>query len=158
MMMRRGLTAAGLVLTAVVLVAGGRAQPARTSPTQHLCGAVDKQFIRAAALSNTQLAMLGHDYMAGDLGPKSAIAQADDAALAIEVTAPHDPSLKLTRVLMRGMLVEYGRAIHAQWKGGNPGKHMYRSYSLANYAHQVLTDAQPKLEPQGCSVGELLAQ
>jgi hypothetical protein len=157
MMMRRGLTAAGLVLTAVVLVAGGRAQPARTSPTQHLCGAVDKQFIRAAALSNTELAMLGADYMKGELGPKGAIAQTTNAALSLEVTAPRDPSLKLARVLMHAMLLEYGNAIHAQWKGGNPGKHMYRSYSLANYAHQVLTDAQPTLEPQGCSVAQLLA-
>jgi hypothetical protein len=144
-------------MTAVVLVAGGRAQPARTSPTQHLCGALDKQFIRAASLSNTELALLGQDYLSGSLTAKAAIAQTGNAAIALDVTAPRDPSLKLARVLMHGMLVEYGRAIHAQWKGGNPGKHMYRSYSLANYAHQVLTDAQPLLEPQGCSVGDLLA-
>jgi hypothetical protein len=157
-MMRRGLTAAGLVMAAVVLVAGGRAQPAKTSPTRHLCGAQDKQFIRAATLSNLQLSMLGQDYVSGHLTAKDAIAQTGNAALGIKITEPRDPSLKLARVLMHGMLVEYGRAIHAQWKGGNPGKHMYRSYSLANYTHQVLTEAQPVLEPQGCSVGGLLAE
>jgi hypothetical protein len=157
-MLRRGLTAAGLVMTAVVFVAGGRAQPAHTSPTQHSCGAVDKQFIRAAALSNTQIAILGQDYLNGDLNAREAIEQTDNAALGIKITAPHDPSLKLARVLMHGMFVEYGRAIRAQWKGGNPGKHMYRSYSLANYAHQVLATAQPMLENEGCSVGGLLAE
>jgi hypothetical protein len=145
-------------MTAVVLVAGGRAQPARTSPTQHVCGALDKQFIRAASLSNTQIAMLGQDYLSGDLNAKDAIAETGNAALGIEITAPRDPSLKLARVLMHGMFVEYGRAIRAQWKGGNPGKHMYRSYSLANYAHQVLAGAQPQLQAVGCSVGDLLAE
>ena len=144
-------------MTAVVLVAGGRAEPAKTSPTRHSCGAVDKQFIHAAALSNTQLAMLGQDYVSGSLTAKDAIAQTTNAALGIKITAPRDPSLKLARTLMHGMFVEYGRAIRAQWQGGNPGKHMYRSYSLANYTHQVLADAQPTLATQGCSVGDLLA-
>jgi hypothetical protein len=145
-------------MSAVVLVAGGRAQPAKPSPIQHMCGALDKQFIRAAALSNTQIAMLGQDYLSGGLNARDAISETGNAALGIRITAPTDPSLKLARVLMHGMFIEYGRAIRAQWKGGNPGKHMYRSYSLANYAHQVLTEAQPTLQSQGCSVGDLLAE
>lgn len=157
-MLRRGLTAAGLVAAAVVLVAGGRAQPARTSSIKHLCGAQDRQFIRAAALSATEVSMLGQDYVSGDVDAPRALGEARNAALGIQITSPRDPSLKLARVLMHGMLVEYGRAIRAQWKGGNSGKHMYRSYTLANYANQVLTEARPYLEPKGCSVADLLAQ
>jgi hypothetical protein len=145
-------------MAAVVLVAGSRAQPAKTSSTQHVCGAVDRQFVRAAALSSTELALVGQDYLSGDLPAADAISQTRNAALRLSVTAPRDPSLKLARVLMHGMLVEYGKAIRAQWKGGSPGKHMYRSYSLANYAHQVLADAEPTLQRQGCPVGDLLAE
>jgi hypothetical protein len=39
-MLRRGLTAAGLLLVTVVLAAGGRAEPARPH-AEHTCGALD---------------------------------------------------------------------------------------------------------------------
>jgi hypothetical protein len=141
-------------MAAVMLIAGGRAEPAAPS-TLHSCGALDRQFIRAASLSNVELTMLGQDYADG-VEPTTVIQGARNAALRVKGTSPQDPSLRLARVLMRGMLAEYGRAIHAQWKGGNPGRHMYRSYSLANYAHQVLTAAEPALTKQGCAVGDLL--
>lgn len=145
-------------MAAVVLVAGGRAQPAKTSSIAHHCGAQDRQFIHAAVLANTQIAMVGQDYVSGDIAPGDAVAQTRNAALAIRITDPRDPSLKLARTLMHSMAVEYGLALRAKWKGGNPGKHMYRSYSLANYANQVLTDARPALDAAGCSVGELLSE
>ena len=155
-MLRTGLTAAGLVLAAVVLVAGGRAEPAHTS---HLCSAQDKEFINAAALSTTALTLLGEDYQAGRLSPKLAIAQTRNAELGIRNTDPRDRSLTLARTLMRGMMVEYGRAVRAQWKGtGDASSHMYRSYSLANYAHEVLVDAEPALDGLGCSVAGLLQE
>jgi hypothetical protein len=154
-MLWRGLTAAGLVIVAVVLVAGGRAQPAQTSTT-HFCGAQDRQFIRAAQMSNVEIVMLGQDYTAGRVAPAEAIQSARNAALRVKSTTPRDPSLKLARVLMRGMFTEYGRAIRAQWKGGDAGRHMYRSYSLANYAHQVLETAEPALAKRGCSVADML--
>lgn len=153
-MLRRGLTAAGLVLAAVVLAAGGRAEPARTGT--HICSALDKQFLRAATLSTTSITLIGQDYQSGALTAKEAIAQTRDADLGLRATSPRDPSLKLARILMRSMYGEYGRAIRAQWKGGDAGKHMYRSYSLANYAHQVLNDAEPALAKQGCSAAALL--
>ena len=157
-MLRRGLTAAGLVVAAVALVAGGRAEPARTSGVSHVCGALDKQFIRAAAISNASVELLGHDFVVGDLSAPDALSQTREAALGIRLTEPRDPSLKLTRTLMHGMVVEYGRAIHARWKGGNASAHMYRSYSLANYAHDVLIEAEPALSHEGCSLAELLPQ
>jgi hypothetical protein len=157
-MLRRGLTAAGLLVAAVALVAGGRAQPARTSNVIHVCGALDRQFIRAAVLSNTSIELLGQDYVVGDLSPSEALSQTRDAALGLRLTKPRDPSLKLTRSLLHGMVVEYGRAIRARWKGGDAGMHIFRSYSLANYAHDVLADAEPQLAKRGCPPGELLQQ
>lgn len=157
-MLRRGLIAAGLLVAAAALVAGGRAEPARTSGVTHICGALDKQFIRAAVLSNTSVELLGRDYIGGDISARDALAQTREAALGLRLTNPRDPSLKLTRSLMHGMVVEYGRAIRARWKGGDAGSHMYRSYSLANYAHEVLTDAEPALARQGCPLAELLQQ
>ena len=155
-MLRTGLTAAGLVLAAVVLVAGGRAEPAHTS---HYCSAQDKEFIHAAALSTTALTLLGQDYQAGTLSAKQAIAQTRNAELGIRNTSPRDRSLKLARTLMRGMMVEYARAVRAQWKGtDDAGSHMFRSYSLANYGHDVLVDAEPSLERLGCSVAALLQE
>jgi hypothetical protein len=153
-MLRRGLTAAGLVLAAVVLVAGGRAEPARTAA--HSCSALDRQFLHEAALSAAAVALVGQDFQGGAISPKEAVEQMRQAELGIGLTAPRDPSLKLARVLMRGMYNEYGRAIRAQRKGGDAGHHMYRSYSYANYAHQVLSDAEPVLAKKGCSAAALL--
>lgn len=158
-MLRKALTAAGLLLAAVVLVAGGRAEPARTA--SHSCGALDKQFLQAASLSSASIELLAQDYQSGSLSPKQAIEQTRQAAIGIRITSPRDPSLKLARVLMGAMYEEYGRALRAQWKGNeanghDAGSHMYRSYSFANYAHQVLKDAEPALEKQGCSVAALL--
>jgi hypothetical protein len=33
---------------------------------------------------------------------------------------------------------------------------MYRAYGLANFARDVLAEAQPALQPQGCDVAALL--
>jgi hypothetical protein len=157
-MLHRGLTAAGLVVVAVVVMAASRPQSAKTTPIQHVCGALDRQFIRAAALSTAELALLGQDYLAGNMSARDALAQTRNASLRLNVSAPRDPSLKLTRILMQEMLDEYGKAIQAKAKGRSPGRHIYRSYSFAYYARQVLTDARPLLEPKGCSVGDLLAE
>jgi len=156
-MLRRGLTAAGLVIAAVVLMAGGRGGAAGHTTAAHSCTALDKQFVKAASLSSTSIMLLGQDYSAGDVEPKDAIYETQQAMIGIDITDPQDASLKLVKSLMHGMFVEYGRAIRAQWKGkGDPGEHMYRSYSLANYAHQVLLQAQPGLEAKGCPLADLL--
>jgi hypothetical protein len=157
-MLRTGLTAAGLALAAVVLVAGGRAEPAHTGTT-HRCGAQDRQFVHAAQLGSSELSIAGDDYQSGALTAKEAIAETRDAQIALVNTSPLDPSLKLTKALMRGMMQEYQRALRAQSKGtADAGLHMYRSYSLANYAHQTLVDAQPALDKLGCDVGPLLQE
>ena len=47
-------------------------------------------------------------------------------------------------------------AVTIQAKGGDAGERMYRAYGLANFAHDVLTQAQPALFKRGCDVGPLL--
>jgi hypothetical protein len=154
-MLRTGLTAAGLVLAAVALVTGGRAG-AQPTHVRHTCTATDKQFIRAAALSSMTLMMLGQDF--GGSSPKEALAETRQADLSVGNTHPNDSSLKLVQTLLHGMLVEYRRAIRAQANGGDSGTHMYRSYSFANYGHQVLVAAAPALDQLGCSVSDLLQE
>jgi hypothetical protein len=155
-MLRTGLTAAGLTLAAVVLVAGGRAEPARTA---HRCGAQDRQFVHQAELSSQSLTVIGQDYQSGATTVKQAIAATRDAETGIENTSPQDPSLKVARSLMRGMMLEYQRALRAQSRGkGNASAHMYRSYSLAAYARQVLVDAAPALDGLGCPLTQLLQE
>jgi hypothetical protein len=69
---------------------------------------------------------------------------------------PTDPSLEQTRRLMIGMLTEYAKAVRIQARHGDAGPHMYRAYGLANYAHGVLSKAQPALAARGCDLSALL--
>jgi hypothetical protein len=57
---------------------------------------------------------------------------------------------------MRAMFLEYGRAIRADQKNKNPGKYIYRAYGLANFAHDVLSQAKPALAERGCDISPLL--
>jgi hypothetical protein len=54
------------------------------------------------------------------------------------------------------MFQEYGAAVTIQSKGGDAGERMYRAYGLANFAHDVLVQAQPALSKRGCDVAALL--
>jgi hypothetical protein len=54
------------------------------------------------------------------------------------------------------MFTEYGRAIQARSRHRDAGPHMYRAYGLANFAHEVLVQAQPALKAQGCDIAPLL--
>ena len=57
---------------------------------------------------------------------------------------------------MRSMFVEYARAVRLHAKGKDAAAHMYRAYSLANFAHGVLEQAQPGLARHGCNIDDLL--
>ena len=54
------------------------------------------------------------------------------------------------------MFNEYGEAVRLQSEGKEAGERMYRAYGLANFAHDVLAQAQPDLLERGCDVGPLL--
>jgi hypothetical protein len=152
---RLGLTAAGLlaVLTlALTVVNTGTARPSLA----HTCTATDRQFIQEARTTMAELGLWGGQYESGDARASEVVDEAQQAAKHIRVMAPTDPSLEQTRRLMIGMLTEYAKAVRIHARHGNAGPHMYRAYGLANYAHGVLSKAQPALAPRGCDLSLLL--
>jgi hypothetical protein len=83
--------------------------------------------------------------------------EAKDAAKRITYVKPLDPALKQSQKLIDGMFREYSRAVTlAAKERDRAGIHMQRSYGLANFARDVLLQAQPELMKRGCDVGPLL--
>jgi hypothetical protein len=150
---RFGVTAAGLLLVGVVVATSGRAEPVRSI---HTCSATDRQFLRVAASNVETVQLMGQDYVSGGGDARSVVAAARNAALGIERTAPRDASLKRARVFVHGMFSEYGRAIRAREQGNDSAAHMYRAYSLANFAHSAIDEARPGLTKAGCEISALL--
>jgi hypothetical protein len=146
------LTAAVLVLCATPFLGGC----AHMSSTAHTCSATDKQFIDVTQLNMNMLGYWSSDLATGESQPGEVIAETKDAAIRVDQTAPTDPSLSQTRVIVRSMLVEYWRAIAAHAHHREAGPHMMRAYGLANFAHDVLAQAAPALAAQGCNVSALL--
>ena len=109
-----------------------------------------------ATLNMAALGSLSEDYLHGDAKPADVIDQTQSAVLGLGNTNPSDPALSKTRAILRAMFVEYGRAIRAHARHKNPGRHIYRAYGLANFAHDVLSDAEPGLMKRGCDVTPLL--
>jgi hypothetical protein len=147
-----GLALALLAMGSLVLLLGGNGRAA----VSHTCSATDRQFMSVAQLNMAALGSLSEDYLHGDAKPADVIDQAQTAIVGLRNTDPSDPSLSKTRVIMRAMFVEYGRAIRADAHHKNPGKYIYRAYGLANFAHDVLSDAKPGLMKRGCDVSPLL--
>ena len=153
--MRIGLTAAGLlaVLTlALVLATSGRARPS----TVHTCSATDRQFIETARTNMTAIELWSEQYQSGDANEEDLVGQARAAAKIMRGTEPTDYSLRQTRRLVTGMLIEYAKAVQLQGRHRDAGPHVYRAYGLANFAHTVLVRAQAPLAHLGCDVRPLL--
>jgi hypothetical protein len=150
----RGLSAAACVtlLGACLLAAGCGARAA----IKHTCSATDRQFISTAQLNMTALNLWGQEYLRGDAAPREVVSEARQAARVVSSTRPSDPSLERTKLLMNAMFKEYATAIVAKTKNRDPGRHIYRAYGLANFAHDVLAEAQPQLHEAGCDVSPLL--
>ena len=136
----------------LVLFLGGNSRAA----VAHTCSATDRQFLSTAQLNMAALGSLSEDYLHGNAKPAEVIDQAQNAVVGLRNTSPTDPSLSKTRAIMRAMFAEYGRAIRADAKHHNPGKYIYRAYGLANFAHDILSEAQPALVERGCDVSALL--
>jgi hypothetical protein len=150
-----GALAAALVLALGLGVAVRAGDSA--SRVQHSCGATDKRFIRTAGTNMTALGVWSDGYRSGDISPEDVAREARDAAKRVAYVQPQDPSLKLAQRLIDGMFVEYGEAVSlAAKERTRAGRHMHRSYGLANFARDVLVEAQPALAAQGCDVGPLL--
>ena len=122
----------------------------------HTCSATDRQFLGAAELNMAALGTLSQDYLQGDAKADDVILQTDSAVTSLLNTDPSDPSLSKTRTILRAMFLEYGRAIRADKHHHDPGKYIYRAYGLANFAHDVLAQAEPALAKRGCDVSPLL--
>jgi hypothetical protein len=140
------------VTGSLVLLVGGKSGAA----VIHTCSATDRQFINAAQLNIAALGSLSEDYLRGESSADEVIKQTQTSALVMRTSNPSDPSLTKTRYILRAMFVEYGRAIRADKQRRAPGKHIYRAYGLANFAHDVLAGAKPALAKRGCDVSPLL--
>ena len=136
----------------LVLLVGGKGHAA----IAHTCSATDKQFIGTAQLNMAALGSLSEDYLHGDAKADDVIQQTEAAVSGLRNTNPSDPSLSKTRAILRAMFLEYGRAIRADEHHHDPGQYIYRAYGLANFAHDVLAQAQPALAERGCDVSPLL--
>jgi hypothetical protein len=152
---RIGVIAVALVLAFVVgfAVRGGGAEDALA----HTCSATDKRFIKTAGTNMTALGLWSESYRSGAIDADDVAREARDAAKRVAYVAPRDPSLRLAQRLIDGMFTEYGQAVAlAAKERTRAGKHMHRAYGLANFARDVLVEAQPHLAKRGCDVGPLL--
>jgi hypothetical protein len=135
-----------------VLFVGGNSKAA----VVHTCSATDRQFLGTAQLNMAALGSLSADYLQGEAKADDVITQTAAAIVSLRNTNPSDPSLSKTRAILRAMFLEYGRAIRADKHNHDPGKYVYRAYGLANFAHDVLAQAQQALLKRGCDVTPLL--
>lgn len=147
-----GLVSAVLVLGALMLFVGGTGQ----AQTIHVCSPTDRQFIDVAQLNMASLSSASEDYLHGAAKAASVIDVAATSLQNVKGTHPQDPSLAKTRAILSAMFVEYGKAIRADAEHGDPGKYIYRAYGLANFAHDVLAQAERPLQQRGCDVSPLL--
>lgn len=151
------MTAATLLIVAVAgaAAAAGSAR-APSASLVHTCSVADKHFILSTRLSMAALGDWSTDYLHGEAKAGEVVDQAETAIEAMQNTAPEDPSLRRTRLLLRAMFGEYASGIEASADGQRPGRHIYRAYGLANFAHDILVEAKPALKQRGCDVSPLL--
>ncbi len=124
---------------------------------EHTCSATDKRFIQTATMNMTALGIWADGYRSGEIPAEDVARQAHDAAQRVAYVAPRDPSLRHTQRLIYAMFDEYGNAVSlAEKKRGEAGERMHRAYGLANFARDVLVQAKPDLERQGCRLDALL--
>jgi len=147
-----GLAVAIVAVSSYVLLISGNSNAA----VSHTCSATDRQFLGAAQLNMAALGSLSQDYLQGDAEADDVILQSESAVTSMANTNPSDPSLSKTRTILRAMFLNYGRAIRADKKHHDPGRYIYRAYGLANFAHDVLSQAKPALAERGCDVSPLL--
>jgi hypothetical protein len=148
---RIGVTAAALLLALVAAGCGGS-----KDPLAHSCKAADQRFIQTASVNLTAVGALAADYQHGRAEADEVAVEASDAAVRVTHVTPNDPSLQQAQRYLDAMLHEYAAAVTLHAKGRDAGERMYRAYGLANFAHDVLAEAQPALLRHGCDVGPLL--
>lgn len=148
---RFGLTAAALVLALTAFGCGGA-----QDPLAHSCVATDQKFIATASVNVTAFNALADDFRAGSVEAEEIAEEAFSAADRVANVEPRDPSLRQAQKYLDAMFIEYGEAVTLHAEGKNSGERMYRAYGLANFARDVLAEAQPALQHAGCDVAPLL--
>jgi hypothetical protein len=151
-----GVTAAALLVAFLVGFAVRGGGDDRESAVRHTCAATDLRFIETAKTNMTALGIWAAGYKSGEIEPEEVAKEARGAAKRVGYVDPMDPSLRHAQKLMNAMFTEYGEAVALYAKGKDAGERMYRAYGLANFAREVLLEAQPELAKHGCDVGPLL--
>ena len=67
-----------------------------------------------------------------------------------------DTALRQAQNYLDAMLTEYGEAVTLYAEGKDSGERVFGAYGLANFASDVLAEAQPALQHEGCDVAPLL--
>ena len=156
-MRRIVLYGVGLILASLLglsYAATSRAKP--RGPISHNCAVTDRAFIETAKTNMAAISLWGQEYLDGDAGASDVAGQAERAAKIVGATSPTDPSLTQTRHLLVAMFTEYAKAMQLQAKHRDAGQHMFHAYGLANFAHDVLAQAEQPLAKRGCDVAPLL--
>ncbi|HUG35875.1 MAG TPA: hypothetical protein VML54_02935 [Candidatus Limnocylindrales bacterium] len=104
----------------------------------------------------TALGLWTADFRSGEVAPDEIAREVFDAGKRVSRAEPSDPSLRTAQKYLGAMFNEYGEAISLHARGEGAGERMYRAYGLANFARDVLVEAQPELLSRGCDVGPLL--
>ncbi len=150
-----GLTAAGLVACIAVFAVSAKGGAAGDGLV-HTCSATDRQFLREAKLNMLAVGTSGREFMQGVGEAEDVVRDARRGEVAVGRLRPTDPALDKTRALMGAMFREYGKAIEAKAENRKAGRHILRAYGLANFARDILSQAEPELRDQGCDVSGLL--
>lgn len=137
----------------LAMVAAGRGGGA---PVAHTCSATDRHFIDTTQINMDSLGYWSASLADGQVEPAQVMRQTRVAVRSVDATRPTDPTLKQTREILRMMLTEYWHAVSARAHHRDAGVHMLRAYGLANFAHDMLTQARPELESKGCRIDALL--
>ena len=103
-----------------------------------------------------QLAYWADELRTNDVAPGVVIKQANSEAAQVAATGPTDPTLALTKGLLRTMLTEYSRAVYAKVHGGDVSVHIQLAYTLANAVHDQLVGVEAPIAARGCDVTPLL--
>jgi hypothetical protein len=149
---RLGVTAATSLLLAATFSGCTGSREALASG----CTAKDRSFLQTATVDMTAFGIWRQDYAAGSISAKEAARAAFDAAERVSHVEPNHPSLRTAAQYLDGMFKTYGEAVRLRAQGKDDGERMYRAFTLAFGAQDVLAKAQPTLQQQGCDVGPLL--
>ena len=156
-MRRIALYGLGLLLAsalALTYVTSSRAKSG--GPVSHTCSVTDRAFINGAKTNVDAVDLWGQQYLDGEATPADVAAESARAAKIVGATTPTDPSLAQTRKLLVAMFTAYGKAMEQRAKHRDAGNQIFHAYGLANFAHDVLAQAQSELLSKGCDVGPLL--